>query len=283
VRDEQRGDGQLGLDPPDLLAQLHPHLRVQRGQRLVEQQHPRPDRQRPRERDPLLLTAGHLVRVLAGLVASPTSSSSSPARVRSSLPETLRRRSPKPTLSRAVRLGNRLYAWKTIPMSRLLAGTRVMSSPPTSTRPASAVSRPARIRSAVVLPQPDGPSSETNSPGLDEQVEARPAPRHRVRPRQRLEVDAGTGGHALPPARGPSCGPDELGQGQEQAEGEQQGSQRHRDRQRRVPLAGEVDGDLQGREVQQAGQRELAEDEGDRQERRRQHRCPARPAGPRGA
>ena len=52
-----------------------------------------------------------------------------------------------------------------MPMSRLLAGTRVMSWPPTATRPPSASSSPARIRSAVVLPQPDGPSSATSSPG----------------------------------------------------------------------------------------------------------------------
>ena len=40
-----------------------------------------------------------------------------------------------------------------------------MSLPPTSTRPVSASSSPASTRSAVVLPQPDGPSSATSSPG----------------------------------------------------------------------------------------------------------------------
>src|SRR5258708_16210831 len=39
-----------------------------------------------------------------------------------------------------------------------------MSSPSRRTLPRSAASRPATIRSKVVLPQPDGPSSETNSP-----------------------------------------------------------------------------------------------------------------------
>ena len=51
----------------DLLAQLQPDLGVQRGQRLVEQQHPRLDGERPGQRDPLLLAAGQLVRVLLGL------------------------------------------------------------------------------------------------------------------------------------------------------------------------------------------------------------------------
>ena len=52
-----------------------------------------------------------------------------------------------------------------MPMSRLLAGSRVMSLPPTVIWPLSASSRPASSRSVVVLPQPDGPSSATSSPG----------------------------------------------------------------------------------------------------------------------
>src|SRR3954454_23452456 len=47
---------------------------------------------------------------------------------------------------------------------RLLAGTLVTSVPSSTIRPASGVSRPAIIRSVVVLPQPLGPSSEKNSP-----------------------------------------------------------------------------------------------------------------------
>src|SRR5690349_6839181 len=51
-----------------------------------------------------------------------------------------------------------------MPMSRLCTGTSVMSWPPTWTRPASGISKPAIMRRDVVLPQPDGPSSEKNSP-----------------------------------------------------------------------------------------------------------------------
>src|SRR5438128_709147 len=39
-----------------------------------------------------------------------------------------------------------------------------MSRPPIRTEPASGSSRPATTRSSVDLPQPDGPSSTTNSP-----------------------------------------------------------------------------------------------------------------------
>ena len=42
--------------------QLLAQLGVQRSERLVEQQHGRPQHQRPGQRDPLLLAAGQLVR-----------------------------------------------------------------------------------------------------------------------------------------------------------------------------------------------------------------------------
>src|SRR5262245_8712211 len=51
-----------------------------------------------------------------------------------------------------------------MPMSRLCTATSVMSSPPTNTRPESGISKPAIMRRDVVLPQPEGPSSEKNSP-----------------------------------------------------------------------------------------------------------------------
>ncbi len=49
-------------------------------------------------------------------------------------------------------------------MSRLLGGTPTMFSPYSRTSPDVGSSKPAIIRSVVVLPQPDGPSSEKNSP-----------------------------------------------------------------------------------------------------------------------
>src|SRR5262250_2618742 len=66
-----------------------------------------------------------------------------------------------------------------MPMSRLAAGTGAMFLPSTVTVPLSAVSNPARIRSAVVLPQPEGPSSATSSPGAissDSPLSARTVP-----------------------------------------------------------------------------------------------------------
>src|SRR4051794_40604689 len=50
-------------------------------------------------------------------------------------------------------------------MSRLLAGVREMSLPSTRTWPEVGWSKPASRRSAVVLPQPEGPSRASSSPG----------------------------------------------------------------------------------------------------------------------
>src|ERR1700750_2899413 len=75
-----------------------------------------------------------------------------------------------------------------MPMSRRAAGTDEMSLPSTRTDPVSAVSNPATMRSAVVLPQPDGPSRATSSPGaiwMDRPSRARVAPKARGRARRR--------------------------------------------------------------------------------------------------
>ena len=63
VGDEEGGGADVDLDPADLVAQLHPDLGVEGGQRLVEQQHGGLDRERPGQRDPLLLATGELVGV----------------------------------------------------------------------------------------------------------------------------------------------------------------------------------------------------------------------------
>ncbi len=51
-----------------------------------------------------------------------------------------------------------------MPRPRLCGATCVTSSPPMRTTPASGVTKPAIISSVVVLPEPEGPSSEKNSP-----------------------------------------------------------------------------------------------------------------------
>ena len=50
---------------------------------------------------------------------------------------------------------------------RLSGGSSVMSRPRSRIRPPVGSSKPPIIRRVVVLPQPDGPSSEKNSPARD--------------------------------------------------------------------------------------------------------------------
>src|SRR5256886_4113561 len=94
----------------------------------------------------------------------PTSSSNSDTRFRRAARLFFLIRNPNSTFCSAVRFGNRLYAWKTMPMSRRLGETRVTSLPSITIEPESGRSKPATRRSAVVFPHPDGPSSERNLP-----------------------------------------------------------------------------------------------------------------------
>src|SRR4051812_20887993 len=66
-------------------------------------------------------------------------------------------------LSSTVIHGSSENCWKTTARS---GPGPLTSRPSTTTCPSSFGSRPAMIRSNVVLPQPDGPSSETNSLSL---------------------------------------------------------------------------------------------------------------------
>ena len=79
--------------------------------------------------------------------------------------------------------------------SRLCGGVLVTSSPPTSTVPEVGSLKPAIIRSVVVLPQPEGPSREKNSPAATSRSmpsTTRVPPNSLVRPRSdTAEVAAG--------------------------------------------------------------------------------------------
>ncbi len=66
VRDEDRRHVHLVVQPPQPRAQLLAHARVERAERLVEQQHLGLDRERARERHALPLAARELRRVAVG-------------------------------------------------------------------------------------------------------------------------------------------------------------------------------------------------------------------------
>ncbi len=95
---------------------------------------------------------------------------------------------PNSTLARTSRCSNRLASWKTTPTARRCVGTNTpaasscQTSPSTTTRPPGARSRPARQRSSVVLPQPDGPNSAlTPRAGSVSATSSMKAPRGRRR------------------------------------------------------------------------------------------------------
>src|SRR6516225_3333107 len=73
-------------------------------------------------------------------------------------------RSPKATLSKTDRNGNSAELWNTVLTLRRCGGTWDTSTPSSRIRPEVGCSKPAISRRVVVLPQPDGPSREKNSP-----------------------------------------------------------------------------------------------------------------------
>ena len=106
VGDVNEGDPKLALHAAQLLPHLHAKLFVQRGQRLVEQQHPRLGDRRAGQRDALLLAAGQLAgRRSANSVRRTFSIISVGGLVALGL-RLPRTRSAKAMLSRTVRCGN---------------------------------------------------------------------------------------------------------------------------------------------------------------------------------
>src|SRR5262249_3935630 len=80
-------------------------------------------------------------------------------RAAASSAETPRVIRPKPTLASMLIQGNRPLSWKTIAFSTDQPRASILIAPPLG-----AVS-PARMRSSVDFPQPDGPTMQRNSPG----------------------------------------------------------------------------------------------------------------------
>ena len=165
VRDVDRRDAEPLVQPLQLGAHLHPELRVEVRQRLVQQEHLRLAHERPAHRHALPLPAGQLPgappqqlfqpehlchRVRPAARARPSGSCAGAARTRGSSPPSCAgraRSSGTPSRCRGP-----------------CGGMSLITPPPTAIVPALIFSRPATIRSAVVLPQPDGPTRIRNSP-----------------------------------------------------------------------------------------------------------------------
>ena len=70
VRHHDGGDAEPALQRLDLVAQAQAHARIERGERLVEQQQAGRGRERAGERDALLLAAGELHGIFAAVLGA---------------------------------------------------------------------------------------------------------------------------------------------------------------------------------------------------------------------
>ena len=165
VRDVDGGRAEVALELRDLGPHLHAQLRVEVRERLVHQERRRLAHDRAAHRDALALTAGErarlpveeafeaedLRRLLDALVdLRPSASSSASGRRRC-----CRRRSGADR-ARSSGRPSRCRGRAT--------GTLLTTRSPILSTPSEMSSSPATIRSAVVLPHPDGPTSTMNSP-----------------------------------------------------------------------------------------------------------------------
>ena len=156
------------------------HLRVEVARGLVGEQQAGPADDGARDRDALLLPARELRREVVHARAEPDA-----LERRRAPPAAARRPTCGGTAAAARRCrsraesGTRWNVWKTNPISRLrsAASSRsrydVTGAPSMLTRPrVGASSRPMRF-SSVLLPQPEGPMIDTNSPGGDVERDVR--------------------------------------------------------------------------------------------------------------
>ena len=191
--DERRAE--LVLDPLQLELHLLAELHVERAERLVEQERRRTVDERARERDALLLAARELLRPAA---LEPSSVDDAEQLVRSARGA---RRAARPSPSARTRrcrrsscAGRARTAGRPCSPAAGSAGRCVTSVPCEHDRPASGVSKPAIIRSVVVLPQPLGPSIEKNSPSAISSVTSSTAvwlPKRLLTPLSAIATDIG--------------------------------------------------------------------------------------------
>ena len=147
-------------------------FRVERAERLVEQQHGRAQDQRPGQRDALLLAAGELVRAaLAELAELDQLERLLDAPVALAARDLLVAQAEGDVVEHVEVREQRVALEDGVDVAPLAAAPAARSVPSSRISPAVGRSKPAIIRSVVVLPQPDGPSSEKNSPAAIVEVD----------------------------------------------------------------------------------------------------------------
>ncbi len=158
VRDEQRRQAELAQQLLQLAANRDLRVRVERGERLVEQQHARVARERAGERDPLALAAGELGR--PRLRRGGRSGTARAARPRGSCPRRRRSRA-RSCAGRARTPGRRGRRAARRACGRRPPPSRARRRASRAIRPDGGLTSPATALSTDVLPAPDGPTSAT--------------------------------------------------------------------------------------------------------------------------
>ena len=166
VGDQDEGDADLALQVLQLDLHVAAQLAVERGQRLVEQQHGRPVDQRARQRHALLLAAGQFLDPPPAIAGSRTISSAS----------STRRSISRERAAAGAGAGRRPTLLGDIEMRKQRVVLEHHVDRPAIGRHADHVlagdqhlafvgcSKPPIMRRHVVLPQPDGPRKEWNEP-----------------------------------------------------------------------------------------------------------------------
>src|SRR5689334_1237473 len=205
------------------------------------------------------------------------SSSSSLTRRLMASPGRLRILSPNATLSATVMFGKSAYDWKTIPTLRWFGGMCVTSRSSIVIVPAVGCSKPAIIRSVVVLPQPDGPRNDTNSPRAADRSKSRTAtvpPAKRFwtpSSRRKLMPDSSLGSSQGDLAARPAA---EQRDRDHRQPGQPEADQRHGGRFEGAVGAALLEVRSERRSGQVRGDRVFADDDGEAQERAGQDRDP---------
>ena len=142
---------------------LHPRQRVERAERLVQQQQPGPADQGAGQRHALALAARQHGRPVAGAVGEADIGQRPRRRCRQPAPRAM------PTLSSTALPGQQARVLEQHPHARRQARERPAVEQDVARR--SAVSRPASRRSSVLLPQPRAPDHGDELARLDGEIE----------------------------------------------------------------------------------------------------------------
>ena len=154
----------VALQRCQLCPQVFAQLGVEGAERLVEEQHPGPQHQRPGQGHPLLLAARELAGTAPGQAGEPDELQRLAHLPLGPLLRDLRKPQPEAHVVGHRQMREQRVALEDGVDRTLLGRDDETSSPSISTRPLVGRSNPPIIRSVVVLPQPDGPSRAKNSP-----------------------------------------------------------------------------------------------------------------------